>query len=427
MAGTAKSSRAELREVDCVFDVPNWLEHLGASVTFQSKLVALSRADGEALLAAACVRKQVLALESIEPGDDTQGLKDNCSPEAEPIFSEGGVLQYLSFFERLEGELDDADFQDHKMSEEASFAQSRHHVAERFSDALPSPEIRNRLTAMGDRIQDAMQALHGEVASDLKTRRPGFFVRLSSRSPKDAAGVREVSFLEEALKQRVSQKTLNGRFGLFCDLFLRGMRVETGLEALHLLLASKRVVDDILQAVEAEDQFNVPYDLSFVVRPWSDGVRDDAEFRGFVSNDGQLVAISQYSEYFYQPELWEHQEAIAQALVKFVEEALRPRLLGTRFLPCVVDLVILQNAGLHEPFNPHGAVRVVELNPANERTSTALFEKTEVYQWVLSETTLKDFRLATQLNSQDGRFLQDRLNEAQQRWKEFQVFRDALS
>jgi len=252
-------------------------------------------------------------------------------------------------------------------------------------------------------------------------------VRLSSRSPKDAAGVHEVSFLEEALKQRTNQKTLNGRFGLFCDLFLRGMRVETGLEAVHLLLASKRVTDDILQAVNAEDQFGVPYDLSLVLRTWNDGVREDAEFRGFMSNDGQLVATSQYNEYFYQPELWEHQEAIAKTLVHFVEEALRPRLLGTRFLPCVLDLVILQKGGLHEPFNPHGDIRVVELNPANERTSAALFEKTEVLQWVLSETTLKDFRLADQLRSQNGRFLQDRVDEAQQRWKAFQVFRDALS
>jgi len=411
-----------------VFDVPHWLELLDASVTFHSQLVALSRTDGEALLAAARARKQVMALEVVDHGDDTQDLKNHSSLEAEPLFSEGGVLQYLSFFESMGGELDDTDFQDHKTFEEASFAQSkRRHVAERFRDAFPSPEVHDRVIAVAERIQDAMQALHGKVGCDVGTHKPGFFVRVSSRSPKDAAGVCEVSFLEEALKQRANQKTLNGRFGLFCDLFLRGMRVETGMEALHLLLASKRVTDDILQALEAEDQFDLPYDLSLVVRTWSDGVREDAEFRGFMSTDGQLVAISQYNEYFYQPELWEHQEAIAKTIVEFVDKALRPRLLGTRFLPCVLDLVILQNAGLHEPFNPHGEVRVVELNPANERTSTALFEKTEVLQWVLSETTLKDFRLAEQLHSQDGRFLQDRLDEAQQRWKAFQVFKDALS
>merc|ERR1712232_376495 len=136
-----------------------------------------------------------------------------------------------------------------------------------------------------------------------------------------------------------------------------------------------------------------------------------------VSKDGYLVALSQYNEYFYQPELWDHREAIAQTLVAFVVEKLRPRLLGTRFLPCVVDLVILQKPGLHESFDPDGEVRVVELNPANERTSTALFDKDEALQWIVSETTLKEFRLTEQHKSQDNRFLQARINEGHRRWK----------
>merc|ERR1712083_1057164 len=94
-----------------------------------------------------------------------------------------------------------------------------------------------------------------------------------------------------------------------------------------------------------------------------------------------------------QPELGEHREAIIQHLVKFTEEHLRPRLLGSCFLPCVLDLVILQQGGLHQVFDPHGEIRVVELNPANERTSAALFSTDEVLTWVKGEDALQEFRL----------------------------------
>merc|ERR1712050_44827 len=141
-----------------------------------------------------------------------------------------------------------------------------------------------------------------------------------------------------------------------------------------------------------------------------------------MSSDGHLVAISQYNEFFFQPELVEHQGAIVQRLTEFTEQQLRPRLIGTCFLPCVLDLVILQHGGLHEAFDPHGEVRVVELNPANERTSTALFDKVEVLQWMMSETTLKEFRLAEQLKSHAGKVLQDRIDEGHRRWKAFRLF-----
>lgn len=95
-------------------------------------------------------------------------------------------------------------------------------------------------------------------------------------------------------------------------------------------------------------------------------------------------------------------------------------------MPCVLDLVILQSAGLHLPFAPDGEVRVVELNPANERTSAALFDKSEVLQWIANETTLMEFRIAEELKFPDGKFLQDRINEAHRRWKAWEFFKDAL-
>jgi len=424
MTESGKQSRAALRKVDGVFDVPNWLDLLDASVTFRSALVDLPRVEGEALLAAAHARKQ--ALELARHQQEMNTLDDHAC-ESELLFTEGGVVEYLGYFESMGGELDASDFQEHSEAEKSLFAAlDKRGVAQRFAEALPSQEVRERVLTVARKLQDAMQQLQGCQVSLDATDVGSFFVRLSSRSPKDAAGVNELAFLEEALKQRSGQKTLSGRYGLLCDLFLRGMRVQTGLDGVHLLLASKRVTDDLLQALEAEDQCGIAYDLSIVVRTWSVGVREDGEFRGFMNSDGRLVAISQYNEHFFQPELGEHRESIVQSLVEFAEQRLRPRLRGTCFLPCVLDLVILQQGGLHEPFDPHGEVRVVELNPANDRTSTALFDKTEVLRWVASENSFQEFRLSEELKSQDGRFLQDRIDEAHGRWKEQELFRNAL-
>lgn len=257
-----------------------------------------------------------------------------------------------------------------------------------------------------------------------------FFCASSSRSPKDAASINEVDFLEASLEQQRDKKTASGRFGLFCDLCLRAMRVETGMEAMHLLLSSKRVTDDLVQAKEAQDQFGIPWDIKLVVRAWNSGVREDGEFRGFVNADGHLVALSQYNQYFFQPELWEHEETIRDNLIYFVETVVRPRLLGTQFLPCVLDLVILQDGGVHTPFSPHGRIQVVELNPANLRTSTALFCATDVFDGLIKENAFQELRLVKEFSRGEQvdlmRTLQSNLNEAHNRWKANELFRAAL-
>jgi len=333
----------------------------------------------------------------------------------------------LAYFESMVGELDHSDFQEHVDAEKCLFPASHTQaIAEKFHEFLPSSEVHENILSVARKLQGAMQELQDKQASSDSADICSFFVRLSSRSPKDAAGVNELAILTEALQQRTGQKTLDGRFGLFCDLFLRGMRVENGIDAVHLLIASDRVTSDILQALDAEDQYGTPYDLSVAVRAWDPGVREDGEFRGFMNADGNLVAISQYNQHFLQPELGQHRESIIQNLVEFAEENLRPRLLGSCFLPCVLDLVILQRGGLHEAFDPHGEIRVVELNPANERTSTALFDKSEVLRWVESEDDLQEFRFVEKSELRNSKFLQERINEAHGRWKMRELFRDAL-
>lgn len=237
----------------------------------------------------------------------------------------------------------------------------------------------------------------------------------------------ELEFLREALHQRPSQRTLSGRFGLFCDLFLRAACVTSGEEAMSLLVSSKRIRDDLLQALQADD-LGTPFDLQLVARVWSDGIREDGEFRGFLNEDGQLVALCQYNELFFQPELAESatQERLIANVTRFVDEEVAPALKAARgppLLPCVCDFAVLQS-GLHGEFDPNGPLQVVELNPANERTSTALFAKEEVLRWVFARAEGPPFRelRVTSAPTTDQRFLQSQLTEAHRRQINLQMF-----
>lgn len=201
---------------------------------------------------------------------------------------------------------------------------------------------------------------------------------------------------------------------------------------MKLLLMSKRVTDDLVQALEAEEGFDEAFDLRLVVRQWCDGIREDGEFRGCLNARGQLVALSQYNEFFYQPDLAESaaiRTRVVQNLTRFVAERVR-QALPSKFFPCICDFCILQKS-LHAPFNPDGEIQVVELNPANERTSTALFRTDEALAWLREgvdgtaddAAAFREFRVAGKLGTDDGRFLQEQLNKAQWRWKALQLWK----
>ena len=128
--------------------------------------------------------------------------------------------------------------------------------------------------------------------------------------------------------------------------------------------------------------------------------QQDYEFRGFVNQAGDLVALSQYNHYVFHPHIAEQKEAISQMLVDFHETEARPLLARLGMLPCVLDLAILpannnnDNDGDEKKCDEMrggglavggdvatGGLRrldqckvvIIELNPGNRRTGGCLF------------------------------------------------------
>lgn len=122
-------------------------------------------------------------------------------------------------------------------------------------------------------------------------------------------------------------------------------------EALALLLASERILDDLELALE----FPATWSQQLVVRRWSP-VALDGEFRGFVFG-GRLTALSQY----YVPCFFESlQDATHRARVvaqcTALVDAVRAMLPKNANECAVVDFLSVDNGA---------AVKIIEMNPFN--------------------------------------------------------------
>ncbi len=124
----------------------------------------------------------------------------------------------------------------------------------------------------------------------------GAFVRLSTRSPKDAALV--IPAMKQMLRDGISKSKFKANTPeadaedmiLFTDACGKCLKVKSGAEALHLLLHSQRAYDDLSRAelVLGKEHF----DMGVIVRGWVD-ISPEWEFRAFVYN-GVMTACTQY-------------------------------------------------------------------------------------------------------------------------------------
>jgi len=112
-----------------------------------------------------------------------------------------------------------------------------------------------------------------------------FFVKTSMRSPKDAAKMDDIA--GEPEHEKLSRQ-------------VRALCMRNGAEAVELLCASRRVVEDIghflRYRVSSSDRLNV------VLRQWDEGVVGAVEWRCFVA-EGRLTGISQYHCYTTIPSI----------------------------------------------------------------------------------------------------------------------------
>eukprot|EP00026_Physarum_polycephalum_P012212 Phypoly_transcript_12495.p1 GENE.Phypoly_transcript_12495~~Phypoly_transcript_12495.p1 ORF type:complete len:204 (+),score=29.82 Phypoly_transcript_12495:429-1040(+) len=134
----------------------------------------------------------------------------------------------------------------------------------------------------------------------------------------------------------------------------KALEVRSGAEALHLLLNSFRVLEDLNYYTANPTVFPV----CITLREWVD-IPPSMEFRGFVC-ENQFTAMTQYFHESYFDDLVHKKEEVEILLREFWENSVKERL---RYLGSyIVDFAIVQ-----------GKVWILELNPFDTYTGTGLF------------------------------------------------------
>jgi hypothetical protein len=230
------------------------------------------------------------------------------------------------------------------------------------------------LTEVAHKIEEGMARLG---------KRPGIdsvFVRLSSRSPKDALLLTPTVDFEKACRNALKRvrareaelyeehpelpssspfnQILQAQY--IASTALLG--TSSGQQALDYLLHSLRIQEDLALAEERMASESVPCEdcqFNLVVRELGAfHVRN--EVRGFVYRS-QFTALTQYNEMVFFPQTLLDEASMVANVTRFMDHLI-PQLEGT-LESFVVDLVLLEN----------DQVRVIEVNPFAEYAGSGLF------------------------------------------------------
>jgi len=195
---------------------------------------------------------------------------------------------------------------------------------------------------------------------------PQVFVKLSTRSPKDAPQI-----LQKASATFIDRGGLslaaNERCALFSDLVQENFSVSSGNEAVDLLLASERIHEDCAYAIEAQNYDELG--VHIVLRRWDGAIPSSNEFRGIVWQ-GKMNAVSQYYHPLYFPQLEGVRATIVQDL-GFVFDKIEPKLREAGFSNYIIDFAWL---------GPD-KVRVIEVNPFDGVSLGTMAASTCLFSW----------------------------------------------
>eukprot|EP00026_Physarum_polycephalum_P007891 Phypoly_transcript_07962.p1 GENE.Phypoly_transcript_07962~~Phypoly_transcript_07962.p1 ORF type:complete len:326 (+),score=32.06 Phypoly_transcript_07962:279-1256(+) len=191
-----------------------------------------------------------------------------------------------------------------------------------------------------------------------------FFVRLSSRSPKDSGfgSQRMHELLTKELDKYNVRMILdptekqNMEWKAFFAAQINSLCVTTGSDAMQLLLDSERVYTDIKRAF---DLYNMSgnWNICIAVRKWiTHSIQ--GEFRGFVWKK-KLTAISQYFDMVYFVDVKTKKEKYLQLINTFFAKVVNQ----IPYKDFIIDFSVELN----------GEVQMIELNPFTKFTSACLF------------------------------------------------------
>jgi hypothetical protein len=210
----------------------------------------------------------------------------------------------------------------------------------------------------------------------------GCFVRLSSRSPKDAV-TRSPAFVAMMAKRlaSVADDDWNGIGTAFYECVVDASQVGSGRDAVALFCDSSRVFQDVRHELAATSR---PSELSVVLREFVK-LECSCEMRLFVVC-GRITAASQYLDCLHFEHL--HADSLRERLLAFEADVL------ARLCPSLPDAFVCDVALLP------GEVKIIELNPFYHKTGTCLFN------WDADEEILLRGACVIRLASRDHALLE---------------------
>jgi len=199
---------------------------------------------------------------------------------------------------------------------------------------------------------------------------PPVFVKLSCRSPKDAAS-RQVQARQLA-KQRLLQWREDHTGALpdantLADAIYAGavgcLRCDSAHEVVETLCTSERVCEDDIPLALSHDKWS----QHIVLRPWAD-IRTEQEFRAFVIG-GRITAVCQYFSSVFYPAIAERKDEIRALISNFFEQ-IRDKVPIRTPADYVIDLAVNVDEGV---------CNIIEFNPFGEEedgmgTGTIMFD-----------------------------------------------------
>ncbi|CAF0946305.1 unnamed protein product [Adineta ricciae] len=187
------------------------------------------------------------------------------------------------------------------------------------------------------------------------------FVRLSTRSPKDAVLLLNKDKFKQIFQQIFNElksdetSKHNQQMIALDEASIRILAVYDGFHAVQLLLASERIQDDLKSSLS----------LNLIVREFlMDRQSLKSEFRAFIYKR-KLTALTQYNEYIVDRVLIEQKRIVLESVENFFKtENLLEQI---PYDNCVLDLILIENS----PGNYR--VYICEVNPLAEFAGTGLF------------------------------------------------------
>ncbi|KAH3744107.1 hypothetical protein Pelo_14490 [Pelomyxa schiedti] len=216
-------------------------------------------------------------------------------------------------------------------------------------------------------VGDAGVSLKSRIGAAVAKWPDGAFIRLSTRSPKDAV-------LNSPALSTCMQKELrdvppgdeNNDLVAFYRAVVWSMRLTNADQAWSLLVNSTRVHEDLVRWIP----FYAESPMYIIIRKWH-YIEPSNEFRCFVAH-GRVTALSQYIDCCYFSDLAPQavRDSVVRRVCEFFDTNLRPVL---PFDHCVLDMCVKLTDAPKLERSPPADVTLIEINPFYVKTGPALF------------------------------------------------------